>query len=409
MANNYLTPDIIAKEALRRLKNNLVMTRTVNRSYESKFGQIGDTITVPKPIRYDVKDGKTYQRQDVTEGSAKITVDKQKHVGIGFSSKDLALDPVTFGQKFIEPGISQLAHQVDMDLAGLFKDVPSWAGTPGQTINAWSDFAKGPERLDLLGVPQNDRYAVLSPTDCWALLADKVELASSDQLVNDAYTRALLKNIAGIDVMMSQQVRTHTVGDHGGTPLVDGADQTSTYVATKDTGTQTLTTDGWTATKVLKAGDVFTIDGVFDVNPNTKDALPHLKQFTIVSDVTTAANAANDTNLTIYPAIVTDGPYKNVSAAPANNAAITYLGTANTGYRQNMVYHRNAFALAVVPLPTDPSMSFASTQVDADTGLSVRIVRDYDLNNDEIPCRIDILYGVKAIYPELATRLSGTA
>lgn len=410
MANAILTPSIIAREALRRLKNNLVAARSVTRAYEPEFGNVGSVVKVERPLRYAVTRGKTFVQQDVEIGSMNMVVDKQDHVGFAFDSKSLALDPVSFGDKFIEPAISQLAHKVDEEILALYKYVPNWAGTPGQTINGYADFVKGPERLDEIGVPTANRKALLSTSDAWALISNASTLQAGEGIVSDAYRDARLGPIAGVrDAMMSQQVATHTVGDHGGTPLIDGANQSSAYSAVKDGMTQTLVTDGWSTSKVLKAGDVFTIAGVFDVNPNTKASLGRLKQFTLVEDVTTASNAANDTVLTIYPAIIVSGPYQNASAAPADGAAITVAGTANTAYRQNLVFHPGALALAVRPLPIDPSMSFAATATDADTGLAVRIVREYVIGDDSIPCRVDILYGVKAIYPELATRLSGTA
>lgn len=409
MANSILTPSIIARETLSRLKNNLVMAPLVTRAFESEFGDVGDTVKVERPIRYESTVGKTLNIQDVEMGNMDIKVDTQRHVGIQFDSKDLALDPVNFGEKFIEPAISQLAHDVDKDLAGLYKFVPNWVGNPGQDINSYADFAKGPERLDHVGVPDTMRCGVLSVADTWALLGSQTELSDGGDIVQSAYRRARLGDIGGVETLKTQQIRSHSVGAHGGTPLVRGASQNSAYASVMAGMTQTLITDGWTGSVDLKQGDVFTIAGVFDVNPNTKDTLPHLKQFVIMADVTSAASSANATSLSIYPAIVTSGPYQNCSAVPADNAAITYVGTASTAYRQNLVFHKNAFALAVRPLPIDPSMSFAATATDADTGLAVRIARNYDINNDNLPCRIDILYGVKAIYPELATRMSGSS
>lgn len=408
MANAILTPDIIAKEALRRLDNNLVFAKMVKRDYAEEFVDVGDTIRIKKPLRFSVTDGAALSIQDVEEGSTTLSIDKQRHVDIEFTSKSLTLDPVSFGEEYLEAQMAALAHDVDRELAALYSQVPSWAGTPGQVINSFADFAKGPERLDQLGVPQDMRYAVMSPADYWAMVGSQTVLNSADSIVTDAYRRARLGNVGGVETFMSQQIRSHTVGTHGGTPQVRGANQVVTYAASRTTGTQTLATDNWTANAPLKKGDVFTIAGVFAVNPTTKDPLPFLQQFTLVSDVTANATTTNETTLTIYPAMVLAGPYQNVSAAPADNAAITYVGTATTAYQQNLVFHKNAFALAVRPLVVDPSMGFAA-RATSKNGLSVRIARDYDIGNDKIQCRADILFGVKAIYPELATRLSGTA
>ena len=168
-----------------------------------------------------------------------------------------------------------------------------------------------------------------------------------------------------------------------------------------------LVTDGHTASKDLKAGDVFTIDAVFAVNPVSKDSLDFLQQFVLVSDVTSNASAANDTTLTISPAIITTGPYQTVSAAPANDSTITFLGTLSTAYPQNLVFNKNALALVTVPLEMPDSVGWKARETHE--GLSIRLVKYYDIDNDVEIIRCDIMYGVKAIYPDLATRVSGTA
>jgi hypothetical protein len=403
MGNSILTPTVIAREALKRLKNNLVMARRVHRAYKDEFKSIGSTVTIPRPIRYDVTDGATLSKQDVQEGDISLTVDKRKHVAFGFSSQDLTMDPVSFGSKFIEPAVSQLAHKVDMDLLALYDEVPDWAGTPGQDINSYADFAKGCERLDLRGVPEGDRSAVLSVSDTWALLGSQTELSAGESIVKDAYRRARLGEVAGVELFKSQQVRSHTVGTYisGGTCTDAG----SAYSAVKSGMTQSITIASAGANKTFAEGDVITLSGVYDVNPNTKDALPHLKQFTVRAAA--SSDGSGDGTLTIYPAIIISGPYQNASAAPSA-ASIVRVGTASTAYRQNMVFHKNAFALVSCPLITDPSMPWSARATDKDTGLSIRVVRDYDSTNDEIVTRLDILYGCKAIYPELASRLSGT-
>ena len=208
---------------------------------------------------------------------------------------------------------------------------------------------------------------------------------------------------------MSQSVATHTVGTQAGTPLTRGAGQQTTWAASKDTGTQTLDTDGWTGSTTLKEGDVFTIQDVYAVNPRTKESTGQLQQFVVTADVTANANSANSTPIVIAPAMITSGPYQNVDSANGNDKTITVMGSASTGYKQNMIFRKEAFQLVTVPLIIDPAMQFAARATDEDTGLSIRIAKDYDITNDEILTRCDILYGVKALEPEKATRLSGTS
>jgi len=248
---------------------------------------------------------------------------------------------------------------------------------------------------------------VMSPADHWGLLGSQTALYMQD-VAKGAYRKGSLGMIGGVDTYMSQNVPTHTVGVATGTPLVNGADQDVTYASVKDTGTQSLITDGWTnsTTGIVKAGDVFTIAGVFAVNPVTKATLPFLKQFTVVADANSGASTGPAT-LTIAPAIVASGAFKNVSAAPADNAAITVMGTGGTGYRQNLSFHKNAFALVSVPLVSPPGAVDVSRK--SYKGTSIRVIPVYDGTNDVSAWRLDVLYGVKTIDARLATRLSGTA
>lgn len=413
MANSVLTIDVIAKEALMILDNNLQAAKAVHRGHEKEFGdamngyQAGSTVTIKRPTDFTVRDGATASAQDVVEGSTSITVDQQKGVDFSFTSQELTLDIKDLSERVIKPAMVQLANQIDSDVLALARKVPNWVGTPGQAVNSFADFAKAPERLDATAVMQDGRSAFLSPSDHWALLGNQTGLYIQ-QAANGAYREGSLGKIGGVETMMSQNVLTHTVGVASGTPLVNGASQTSAYADVKDTMTQSLITDGWTAstTGILKAGDVFTIAGVYDVNPVTKATLPHLKQFVVMADADSGASTGPAT-LTIYPAIITTGAFKTVSAAPADNAAITVIGTGGTGYAQNLVFHKNAFALAVVPMVRPPGAVDVSRQ--SYKGTSVRMIPFYNGSNDVSTFRLDVLYGLKAIDPRLATRLSGTA
>lgn len=413
MANSTLNIDVIAKECLMILDNEMVMPKKVHRGLEKEFGnamngyQSGDTVTIKRPTDFTVRDGKTASSQDVVEGSTSITVNKQKGIDFEFDSKELSLDIKDLSERVIRPAMVQLANQVDTDVMDLYKQVPSWVGTPGETINAFTDFSKAPERLDELAVPQADRCAVLAPSDHWGLAGSQTALYMQN-VASNAYRKGQIGDIGGVDTYMSQNVPTHTVGVATGTPLVNGVDQVSVYTAVKDTMTQTLNTDGWTnsTTGILKAGDVFTIAGVFAVNPVTKAATGFLREFTVMADADSGASTG-PAALTVYPAIIISGAFQNCSATPANNAAITVKGTGGTGYRQNMAFHKNAFALAMVPLqkPNDGRPSSRQSY----KGTSVRLVPYYDGTNDANKWRLDVLYGVKAIDPRLATRISGTA
>lgn len=408
MADVILSPTIIAKEALMQLDNALVMGNNVHRDYETEFTEqkIGSSVTIRKPVQFSVTDGATLDLQDTQEGSLTLSVDQRKHIAFDFPSVDLTLKIDMFSERYIKPAMIRLANQVDSDLLALYKQVPNWSGTAGQTINSFADWSVGLERLDEFAVPNDgNRVGMVTPTDYYGL-ANSFTGSFVERIAAGAVEKAKLPMIGGSDVFMAQNVQTHTVGAHGGTPLVRGASQETTYALSLTTDTQTFNTDGWTTNSGLKEGDVFTISGVYAVNPVTKATLTFLKQFRITANATTNTTSSNNTTLTISPAIITSGPYQNVSASPANDTAITMVGTASTGYRQNLLFHKNAFALVTVPLKA-PASAKSSRQ--SYKGLSVRYVTDYDITNDREIYRFDILYGVKAINPMLATRISGTA
>ena len=413
MPNSVLTIDTIATAAVAILDNELVMAKQVYRGLESEFNdkingyEKGDTVSMRRPTDFTVRDGAVSSNQDVTEGKVSLQVNKQKGIDFGFTSKELTLSIGELSDRVIKPAMVQLANQVDRDLMSLYQRVPNWVGTPGQKVDSYADFSKAPERLDEFAVPSDMRSAVLSPADHWGLLGSQTALYIQDA-AKGAYRDRSLGMIGGVDTYMAQNVPTHTVGVATGTPVINGANQNVTYASVMAGDfTQSLVTSGWTnsTTGILKAGDVITINGVFAVNPVTKAVLPFLRQFTVVADANSGATTGPAT-LTIYPAIIADGAFQNVSAAPANGASITVLGTGGTGYRQNMVFHKNAFALAMVPLISPPGAVDVARK--SYKGTSVRLIPTYDGTNDKSNFRLDILYGVKAIDPRLATRLSGS-
>jgi len=409
MANTVLTADIIAKAAVLQLDNNLVMAKEVFRGYEEEFSksingyEVGSSISVKRPMDFTVRDGAVMSTQDTTEGKFTMTVDQRKGIDFEFSSQELTLSISELSERVIKPAMIQLANQVDSDLHALYSDVSKWVGTPGQTINSFADLAKGMERLDEMAVPET-RCAVLTPADHWGMVGNLTGLFI-ERSANPAYREGSLGTVGGVKMLMSQNNKTHTVGVNTGTPLTNGAGQQVTYATSKDTDTQTLITDGWTSGAVtLNAGEVFTIADVYDVNPVTKATLPHLKQFVVT---TTISDSSGAITLTMAPAAIVSGAHQTVSAAIADGKAITVMGTDSTGYGQNLMFTKNAFALVSVPLVSPPGAVDVSRQ--SYKGTNVRVIPVYDGTNDVSKWRLDILYGVKTIDERQALRISGTA
>jgi hypothetical protein len=361
-------------------------------------------------VKFYTADGATRVNQDVEERNTSVSIDKRKHVSWGFSTQDLTLSIEEYSERYIKPACITLAQTVDQGGYALYKDVWNSVGTPGTTPASFAQVSPVAQRMDEMAVPQDGRrYLGLNPAAHYAIAGDQVGL-DADKKIISAYEDAQIGRIAKLNAFSAQNVQSHTVGAHGGTPLVNGASQNTTYAASGDANAQSLVTDGWSlSTAVLKEGDVFTIAGVYAVNPvpgegaTGKTAMPYLQQFVVNADAT--SDGSGNATLSISPAIITSGPYQTVSAAPADNAAITVLGTASTSYAQNLGFHKNAFALVTCPLEMPDGAAFKARE--SKNGLSIRVVKDYDIDTDEDVIRLDILYGWKAIYPDLACRLFG--
>lgn len=405
MTNTVLTPDIIAKEATMILDNELVMAKKVHRGLESEFKnsvngyEVGDTVSIRRPTDFTVREGAVAANQDVVEGKVSLTVNKQIGIDFGFTSAELTLDIKELSERVIKPAMVQLANRIDQECMNLYKFVPNWIGTPTPPINSFADFAKGPERLDEFAVPTEGRASVLSPADYYGLLGSQTALYIQNA-ASGAYREGSLGRIAGVETFEAQNVPTHVVGSDVTTVTINGAITASTisYANVKDTMLQTITIAGGT----LNPGDVFEIADVYAVNPVTKARLPFKKQFTVISyDANT---------LVMYPAMIWSGAFQNVAVETGvtdlDTKALTFVGTAGVGYRQNMIFHRNAFALAMVPMVSPPGATQVARQ--SYKGTSVRIIPTYDGTNDKSNWRCDVLFGVKAIDPRLATRISGS-
>ena len=413
MANALITPTIIAQEALFQLENNLQMANQVHREYREEFVKVGQSVNIRKPVKFVTSNGATLVKQDVEEANTSITVSSQKHVGWEFSSIDLTMTIEEYSERYITPAMITLAQTVDKEGLALYDQV--WSSVSNGSFvkpDTFAEFALLGIRMDEMAIPPSgsnnrDRRRFIGKSNTTHSMAGGQAALLQERLVSEAWTRGRVNIVDDIDVYMDQNVATHTVGVATGTPLVDGAAQNVTYAASKTTNSQSLVTKGWTnsITDILLAGDVITLAGVNAVNPipgeGVKQDLGYLQQFTVLADADSGASTGPAT-LTISPAIITTGPYQTVTAAPADDAAITVLGTAATGYAQHLGFHRNAFALVTVPLIMPLGAVFKARATHR--GLSIRVIRAYDITSDTEAIRLDILYGWKAIYPDLAVR-----
>ena len=397
MANSILTPTQVTREALRVLHQKLNFVGSITRSYDDSFAnsgaKIGDTLRIRLPNQYVVRRGATLTTQDTTESYTTLQVNNQIGVDLNFTSVDRTLSLDDFSKRIINPAVSTLAANIESDAFAMYKDVFNQVNGHG-SAQTFRNVLLGGKLLDDNLTPQDDNRSICLCTQ------DNVDLVDGLKgLFNDAtsvakqYKSGYMGRTAGFEFMQNTLLPTHTPGTKAGTPLVNGATQTGA----------SLITDGWTnSTAALKQGDVFTVAGVYRVHPETKVSTGVLQQFVATADAT--ADGSGNITIAISPAIVTSGGRKNVSSSPADNAAITVAGTASTTHGLSMAYHSDAFAFATADLVMPNGIDFAAREVF--DGISMRIVRAYDINTDSFPCRVDVLYGFKTLRAQLAARLA---
>ena len=413
-ADTFLTHSMIAERALFDLENELTMAKHVYRGYNKEFTSAiggyrkGSSVTIHLPNKYREKDGNTLDTVGVQEKSTTVSIDVHKHVDVDFLETDLTYSIDDFSRRITQPAMITLANGLDLRGCSEYTNIYNEVGTRGTTPSTFQVLADAAERMDNEAVPRAGRVCVTSPRAHWALAAGELKGVFSTQMAETLIRKGFIGNFAAMDFFMDQNCQTHTVGTVAGTPVMNGATAE---------GATTLAINGWTAsTAALLAGDVFTIAGVVGVNPISGTAWENnqLRQFVATADAT--ANASGETTVSIRPSIYSsaagedDLPYQTIVTLPANGAAITVLGTASTGYTQNLAFHPDCFALTMVPFkkPQSAGQSVMWAQAnDQQLGLSITVASAFDISNYLENTRFDILYGWDTIRSELGVRITG--
>ena len=392
--NSLLTPSLITKETLVILENNLVMAGKVNRQFENQFVKIGNSITIRKPNRFLVTNGPGLQIQNISEPSTSITISNQQHVDFQFSSQDLILTIEEFSERYLKPAAVTLANSLDYGVFSNFASFSNLVGTAGTLPNSFLSLAAAGQRMDELSAPQDGRTLVLNPAAYWSMANGVSNLFVTS--VSEPALKGFLANIANFSIYVDQNAQQHTWGAFAGAGKVNGAGQTGSSVVT----------NGWTAsvTGLYQPGDVVQFAGVYEVNPQNRQSTGTLKNFLITAPV--SSDSGGNATLQIFPAITTSGAYQSSSAAPANLATVSNVTTptASTSYFNNLAFCRDAIGLVTVPMELPDGVDFRAREMWK--GVSMRIIRAYDVNNDVLPCRVDILWGTAAFYNELAVRVT---
>lgn len=390
MSNTILTPTAVTREILRVLHEKLSFVGTINRQYDDSFAKsgakIGDSLKIRLPNRYTVTTGATLSTQDISEESVTLQVNTQKHVGMKFTSDELTLDLDDFSKRVIQPAISVLASDVENDvIAGCTKKVYNQVGTWGTVPASYKIITDARARMNKFLAPKDNRRSLQLESDAMSSMADALKgLFQDSKSVAEQYREGMVGRHGGFDWYENERVYAHATGTDHTTVTVNDAS-----IASGDT---TITTAGGNVT----VGTVFTFNGVNAVHPETKADLGFAQQFVIT--------AVSGNDWTFSPAIISTGAKKNVTALPVTTEAITLFGTASQTKNQHLAYHEDAFTFATADLLLPKGVDFAAREVL--DGISVRLVRQYDINNDTFPCRVDVLYGYQALRPEHACRIT---
>lgn len=405
--NVLLTNDMIAQQALLLLKNALVAAPLVWRNLEQEFGNIGDTINVRLPPRVKSAEGRRLQIQPHADQVVPFEIDRHRHVGLSFTQRDRALSMTAFSDRYLNSGMVQIANVIDRSILSEFNKGFFRSGTAGTAMNV-AAIHNAEAYQSLVGVPMDGmNCGILHPLDR-STISTEIATKYNEKMVKTALQRGYMGPLSNYDLYGSANLPLHTVGAHGGTPLVNGADQSGS----------SLITDGWTnSAAILNVGDTFTLAGVYEINPQSYASTGRLQAFTVTAAAT--ADGSGNATLAISPAM-NDGSlttvdengdtvslraYQNVDALPANNAAITVTGTASTSYRMAHFFHKEAVALAMVELPPAEGAVISVTKRDPDTGLAISMTGGYDINNHMSITRLDAVWGTHLIYPELTHKV----
>lgn len=404
MANTNLTHQMVAREAAAILAEEAPFVMNINRGRESEFGATvngfkpGDTVRIKIPPVSKVFNGATFAEggaaADSVEQSINLQLDSQKHVGLQFGAKERLLEITEFKERILRPQMRMLSSFVEGDLLSkAYAATPNLVGTPGTVPASLKTYAKARGKLQNFLSPPGDRSVCFSSDAQIEVFDANKGLFHASKEIERQFLRGELGEAQGAMFYEHQSIPVHTNGTQDmSVMLVNGVPAE---------GATTLAIDTGTGTNTIKKGTVFTIAGVFAVHPLTGVAYNTLQQFVVLADVTLAAGAGT---ISIYPALRASAPNKTVSALPADNAALTMVGAASTAYRQNLMYHKDAFTTAFAPLPVLASTEGYTAKLP--NGVSVRVMTFGDGAADVEKTRIDVLYGFAAVRGIHACRIT---
>jgi hypothetical protein len=413
MANNLLTISKITNEALMVLENELTFTSEVDRNYDDQFavvgGKIGNTVNVRRPGRFIGTSGPALNVEDFNETSVPVTLSTQFHVDTQFTTQDLALSLDMFSDRVLKPAVAAIANKIDRDGLLLAKNATAnIVGTAGTPPTGLITYLTAGAFLDSEGAPRDGRRSCIVEPFTSATIVDSLKgLFVPQEAVSEQYRKGLMgRDSGGMNWKLDQNVVSHQFGSYSTSVLSCNVTTATGFLTSGWAQSSNITIGAATANATLNQGDVITIAGVFAVNPQNRQPYGSnkLRNFVVNTPVTITASGTATVN--VSPAVITSGQFQNVSVTSTGSQTVTPFNNTGIVSPQNIIMHRNAFTLAVADLELPDGVHFAGRASDKEIGLSMRVVRQYTINNDSIPTRLDVLYGWAPLYPELACRVA---
>ena len=414
MANTFLTNSIITMEALDVLENTDMMARIINSEYSDQFrfggAVLGQTLNIRKPARFIGRLGQAVSIEGITEQYVPLTLSFQRGVDTQVSSQDLILNIDEYRDRILKPEIARLANLIDQDVCGLAQGMANFVGTPGVTPSALSTYLAAKTRLDSNACPMDgDRHVINNPAADASIVDNLKGLFQASDEIKQQYLSGTMGRTIGADWAMDQNIFVQTVGTLGGTPLVDGGNQSGSSILTKS----------WTST-TLNAGDIVSFYSATTpvnlVNPQSYQDTGLIAQFVVTATTTDSGGAMT---IPIAPAMVGPGSstpqLQNVTNLPADNTAVYVYNTPAASFStisglsspQNLFVHKNFGTLAMVDMPLPGGTDKAYRAANKKTGRTIRVIRDYVATTDQWIQRLDVLYGVAVLRQELGCRVGG--
>ena len=411
MSNNLLTISKITNEALMVLENELTFTGQVDRNYDDQFAvvgaKIGQTVNVRRPGRFIGAVGPQLVVEDFNETSVPVTLSTQFQVSTQFTTQDLALSLDMFSDRILKPAIATVANKMDRDgLLVAKNNTANIVGTAGTAPTGLITYLTAAAYLDSEGAPRDGRRSVTIEPFTSSPIVDSLKgLFVPTSQISSQYTKGLMgRDSGGMNWYMDQNVVSQTFGSYSTATLSCNVTTATGFLSTGWAYSSNITIGATSAAATLNQGDTFTIAGVYAVNPQNRQSYGKLRNFVVQS--TTAIGSGGTATVTVVPAVITGGQFQNVSVTSTGSQAVTPFNNTGVTSPQNILMHRNAFTLACADLELPEGVHFAGRASDKELGLSIRVVRQYTINNDSIPTRLDVLYGWAPLYPELACRIA---